>query len=231
MKRITKIFMAVFAFSLLFATGVKVSAAEMKMNVDAAEDSNVVKMMAVPEFAIHYINPAKTSASFAINYSHGMGWTRIGIFDVKGRLVAYDDALSYATVNGLKPNQLYYYRAQSIGDNGAPTSGWSAAKAFVTLKDKKIKLKAVKNKRAFTVQVPKLSGIKNYTVSVSRSRDKGFKKVKTIKPGKKVTINRFKKKPLGFGKYYYVKVTLKTKKNVTCGNNFIGYVYFFRTYR
>ena len=73
MKRITKIFMAVFAFSLLFATGVKVSAAEMKMNVDAAEDSNVVKMMAVPEFAIHYINPAKTSASFAINYSHGMG--------------------------------------------------------------------------------------------------------------------------------------------------------------
>lgn len=231
MKKIMKVFMTVFAFSLVFAAGVKVDAAEVEMNVETGKDRNVVKMMGAPEFAIHYINPAKTSASFAIDYSHGMGWTRIGIFDVKGRLVTYDDALSYATVTGLKPNQLYYYRAQSINSSGVSTSGWSSAKAFVTLKDKKLKLKAVKNKRAFTVQVPKLAGIKNYTVYVSRNRDKGYKKVATIKPGKKVTISKFKKKPLGFGKQYYVKITLKTKKNVTCGNNFIGYVYFYRTYR
>lgn len=56
-----------FCFFSVFAAGVKVDAAEVEMNVETGKDRNVVKMMGAPEFAIHYINPAKTSASFAID--------------------------------------------------------------------------------------------------------------------------------------------------------------------
>lgn len=35
-------------------------------------------------------------------------------------------------------------------------------------------------------------GIKNFTVYISKDRSKGYKKVKTAKPGKNVKISKFK---------------------------------------
>ena len=61
--------------------------------------------------------------------------------------------------------------------------------------------------------------------------DKGFKKVKTLKPGKKLTMTKFKKKAFKTGKTYYIRIQVKTKKNITCGNYYQGYVYFYRTLR
>ena len=51
---------------------------------------------------------------------------------------------------------------------------------------------------------------------MSTKRDKGFKKVKTVKPGKKIKITKMKKKSFKFGKTYYIKITPKTKivKNI-----------------
>ena len=115
--------------------------------------------------------------------------------------------------------------------NGTPTSGWSEPKAFVTATDNKFKFKGIKNKKACSIKVPKIAGVKNYTVSMSTKRDKGFKKVKTLKPGKKLTMTKFKKKAFKTGKTYYIRIQVKTKKNITCGNYYQGYVYFYRTLR
>ena len=171
----------------------------------------------------------RAQASFSIAYQYGT-WTRIGVFDENDRLVAYDDALSYATVTGLQKNKVYYYRAQTVSDEyGTPTSQWSDAKAFSTIDSKKIKFKGVKNQKACTIKVPKVNGVKNYTLYMSTKYDKGFKKVKNIKPGKKIKLTKFKKKSFKIGKRYYIRLQVNTKKDVTCGNYYQGSVYFYRT--
>lgn len=235
MKKFRKsigLFAAAFALCLTFAVGAKVNAADVQMQIGDADAENKVQTMAVPNFAVSYISSDKTSASFSIAYNYNGQVTRIGVFDANDRLVAYDDAFSYATVTGLRKNQVYYYRAQTLSDlNGTPTSGWSEPKAFVTATDNKFKFKGIKNKKACSIKVPKIAGVKNYTVSMSTKGDKGFKKVKTLKPGKKLTMTKFKKKAFKTGKTYYIRIQVKTKKNITCGNYYQGYVYFYRTLR
>ena len=45
------------------------------------------------------------------------------------------------------------------------------------------------------------------------------------------TMTKFKKKAFKTGKTYYIRIQVKTKKNITCGNYYQGYVYFYRTLR
>lgn len=231
MKKSLGLFIVVFALCMVLGIGAKVSAADMKMQIgDAGEDS--AQLMNIPDFAVNYISSDKSYASFSIQYSYDGQITRIGVFDINGNLVSYDDAYSYATVTGLKKNQVYYYRAMTVTTlNGTPTSGWSEAKAFATIDGEKFKFKGVKNQKACTIKVPKIKGVKNYTLYLSKKSDKGFKKVKTLKPGKKIKLTKFKKKAFKIGNTYYLRVLVKTKNNITCGNYYYSSVYFYRTLR
>ena len=232
LRKLLGLFAAAFAMCMVFALGAKVNAADVEIGV-IKEDNNV-NLMSVSNVAIDYVYSDGRSAGFTIGYNGNYQYTRVGIFDINGNLVAQSDNLSYALITGLQPNKLYYYRAQSVsGRGGVATSAWSEPKAFTTILDKKVKVKGVKGEKAFTVKIPKIAGIKNYTVSMSTKRDKGFKKVKTVKPGKKVTITKMKKKSFKFGKTYYIKITPKTNTNLTCGGNRPStyYVYFYKTYR
>ena len=230
-RRSLGLFAAAFALCLIVALGVKAEAANVEMKMDSA-DGGQAKTMALVDFAVDYISSDKTSASFDIVNSDSSQYTRIGVFDANDQLVAYDDAFFYATVNGLQKNQVYYYRAQTLsGYNGVPTSDWSAPKSFTTIDSNKIKFKGIKGQRACTVKVPKVNGVKNYTISMSTKSDGGFKKIKTIKPGKKIKITKMKKKSFKLGKTYYIRIQVNTKKNIACGNYYQGYVYFYRTFR
>lgn len=232
MKKIRKslgLFIVAFALCMVFGISAKVNAADVEMKIGNA-GSDEVQMMNVPDFTVSYISSDKSSASFSIQYSYSGQVTRIGVFDINGNLVAYDDAYSYATVTGLRKNQVYYYRAQTMTTlNGVPTSGWSEAKAFTTAESGKFKFKGVKGQKACTIKVPKIKGVKNYTLYLSKKSDAGFKKVKTIKPGKKIKLTKFKKKAFKLGSTYYLRVMVNTKNNITCGNYYQGYIYFYRT--
>ena len=233
MKKLRKslgLFAAAFAMCMVFALGAKVNAADVEMQIGSADGQ--VQTMAVPEFAVSYISSDKSSASFSIQYAYNGQVTRIGVFDANDQLVAYDDAFSYATVTGLKKNQVYYYRAQTLSDlNGTPTSAWSEPKAFTTAMNNKFKFKGVKNQKACTIKVPKINGVKNYTIYMSKKSTGGFKKVKNLKPGKKLKMTKFKKKAFKIGKTYYLRIQVNTKKNITCGNYYQGSVYLYRTLR
>lgn len=232
-KRNLGIFFVAFALCMAFAVTTKVEAAEVTTKIGVVNNQkNMATLMGIPDFAVSYISSDKSTAGVSIAYAYDGQWTRIGIFDSKDRLIATKDALSYATISGLQKNKVYYYRAQTIsGNGGVATSGWSSPKAFSTLMDTKVKLQAVKGKRACTLKLPKLTGLKNYTVYISKKSDTGFKKVKTVKPGKKIKITKYKKKSFKLGQTYYFKITQKTSKNITCANYFKGYVYFYRTFQ
>ena len=113
----------------------------------------------------------------------------------------------------LKKNQLYYYRVRATAydytqKKYVPVSDWSygyginTAICKVKLSGKKIKIK-----------VPKVKGVKKFTLYMSTKSDKGYKKVKKVKPGKTVVISKFKNKAFKNGKYYYYNVV--SKKNET----------------
>ena len=48
--------------------------------------------------------------------------------------------------------------------------------------------------------------------------DSGYKKVKTIKPGKTAVIKKIKNKVFRSGKTYYISIQTNTKKNIPCSN-------------
>lgn len=229
MKRLKKFMMAasaLFVLSLVMTFTMKAEAAEMEAAV-AGEAS--VNLMNTPEFGLNFLNPETGQAGVSVA-NQGLSYTRVGIFDVNGNLVVYDDCIRYASFSGLAQNQVYYYKVQTLDNDKQPTSDWSAPRAFATISKSKIKLKAVKNKRVIVIKVPKINGIKNYTISMSKKSDGKFKKVKTLKPGKKLTISKFKKKSLKNGTYY-IKVEYKTRDNIKCDDFKMTYVYFYTTYR
>lgn len=237
MKNLRKslgLFAAAFALCMVFALGAKVNAADVEMQIGNAdaEKGEVQTMSSLPNFNIAYISSDKTRASVAVDYKDGDDWNRVGLFDENDRLIAVDDTTSYASFSGLSKNKVYYYRVQKVSElNGTAISPWSDAKSFTTLDSKKIKFKGVKNQKACTIKVPKVNGVKNYTLYMSTKYDKGFKKVKNIKPGKKIKLTKFKKKSFKIGKRYYIRLQVNTKKSVTCGNYYEGSVYFYRTIR
>lgn len=220
MKKSLTILTAIFALCMAFALTVKVDAA-------------VAEVMDVPtsNFKVSYMTPDKTYVGIQVVYNGD--WTQVGLFDVYGNLVASDVCASYATFNGLSRNKIYYYRARTVAYNYQTgtydaTSGWSGAKAFSTIN---YSLKAVKGKKAFTVKAPKVKGVKNYKVYMSKKRDTGFKKAKTIKAGKKIKITKYNKKAFKFYQYYYVKVVPQLSSGVKCTDFTLGRFYVNKIYR
>ncbi|MDO5147679.1 MAG: hypothetical protein Q4D60_11850 [Eubacteriales bacterium] len=216
---------ALFALCMVMTLTVRAEAAKMKTVI---AEKNSVKLMDVPQFSIQYLDAESGEAGIKVL---GDGsWMRVGIFDVDANLIVYKDCISYASFSGLSKNKVYYYSVQSLDDNKQPTSEWASPRAFTTILNSKVKLKTVKNKRVVKLKVPKIRGIKNYTVSISRKSDGKYKKIKTMKPGKKLTVSKFKNKAFKNGPYY-IKVNYKTKDQVVCDDFKKGYVTFYTIYR
>lgn len=235
MKKSFSFLVAVVAFCMVFAVTAKVDAAEVASQIDnVAEETLMAETMDVPtsNFAVAYISSDKTSVGIQVA-SSGSTYTEIGLFDVYGNLVAVDDCISYASFNGLNANRIYIYRARNVDYNTTvggyvPLSDWSAPKAFSTVK---YSLKAVKGKKAFTVKAPKIAGVKNYKLYISKKNDSGFKKVKTLKAKKKYKITKFKKSSFKFYKNYYIKVVPQLSSGIGCEDFSLARFCIYKTYR
>lgn len=234
MKKSFSFLVAVFAFCLTFAVTAKVDAAEVASKIDnVAEEAAVAETMDVPtsNFAVTYISSDKTYARISVAYAGG--YTEVGIFDVYGNLVATDICASYAIFTTLSPNNIYIYRARNVAYDSSvrgyvPLSDWSAPKAFSTAK---YNLKEVKRKKAFTVKAPKIAGVKNYKLYMSKKRDGGFKKIKVLKPGKKYKITKFKKSDFKIYQYYYIKVVPQLSSGIPCEDLALASFHVYKTYR
>lgn len=236
MKKMKKIFAFALAFMMASALQAPVNAAE-KATVQAVNQENVQATVQANTYthgvySLYYNTTSKkapltigvtSNASDSYYYKY-----QVQLLDYKKKKVIAESTCSVYAFFNLKKNQLYYYRVRATAydyrqGRYVPVSGWSyghginTAICTVKLSGKKVKIK-----------VPKVKGVKKFTLYMSTKSDKGYKKVKTVKPGKTVTISKFKKKAFKKGKYYYYNVA-SNKNQTRLKHNF--YIYTRYVYR
>lgn len=139
----------------------------------------------------------------------GSNYTEVRVMNYKGKVVSTATGLSLPTVKGLKKKTAYTAQFCELDDNDTQITDWSEKVGFITFE--KFSIKKAKGKMAARLKLPKIKGVKKYEVAISKKRDKGFKKVKNGKPGKTLTIKKFKGKAMKYYVNYYLKITPKVK--------------------
>lgn len=141
---------------------------------------------------------------------------QLEVYNAKNKRVLSKTSTSmgYESMNVSK-NMAYKYRARyyytNRSNNQTYYGRWSNYRYFAM---PSISGKTTNKKKGIKVVLKKGTGIKQYTVSVSKNSKSGFKKVKTVKVSKKksysfqITKNGKKKFKKGT---YYVQVTPKVK--------------------
>lgn len=112
-------------------------------------------------------------------------------------------ALSFTSFKVGK-NKAGLVRFRYIDREGFPLSEWSETIGYVTYNGKNVK--QVGKKLQVSYKLPKIKGVKKYVISISTKKDKGFRKIKTVKPGKKAIIKNYKGKAFKLYKNYYVQI-------------------------
>lgn len=159
---------------------------------------------------------------------------QIGLFDRNGKMLKYKVCSSFTSINGLKKNKLYYYKGRGVDYDSrsgyyVPVTGWSSRKAFCTAQYKNGLVS--KTSRNVYFKFPKVSGVKGYKLYISTSKTSGYKKVATVKPGKKVVIKKFKGKQFQYYKNYYFYVTPILSSGVKCDSLIGRYFWITKSYR
>ncbi len=133
----------------------------------------------------------------------------------------YSGAAANYNDSKLAYGKTYYYKVRAYRSEGGKVSysAFSAAKSY-SLIPAATKFKSVKNIKGKKVKLKwkKVSGVTGYEIYRSTKKNKGFKKIKTIKKGKTVT---FTDKKLKKGKTYYYKI--RTYKTVSKKKGYSAY--------
>lgn len=232
MKKLRKslgLFAAAFAMCMVFALGAKVNAAQKSIEGGILIDEGnlttqpMVGNMTTDNFVISGASLSNGSITVAVARPADADYVEVELCDRNGAHIASDEASIYAFFDNVKNNTVYLYRARAYTKDYDYTTGqyvttygnWSGYRAFVKVKCKGMKSKGIGSRKQVTFKVPKIKGVKNFTVTMSTKRDKGFKKVKTVKPGKKITVTKFKKKNLKRFKSYYFRITPKLNNKIS----------------
>ena len=219
MKKITRIFALALAFVMAFALQAPVNAAEKAAVPVMDREMEATTMMTdvINQNFAPYYNSSTKKASLTIEVnSSGVYRYQVQLLNYnKKKVVATDECSLYAFFT-LKKNQLYYYRVRATSYNYStgqyvPVSNWSYGYGIntgvctVKLSGKKVRIKT-----------PKVKGVKKFTLYMSTNRTKGYKKIKTVKSGKTITVSSFKKKSFKKYKdyYYYISSAKKQRKFV-----------------
>ena len=204
MKKITRIFALALAFVMAFALQAPVNAAEKKHRQ--------------PYRQAHLHTTIEVNSSGVYRY-------QVQLLNYnKKKVVATDECSLYAFFT-LKKNQLYYYRVRATSYNYStgqyvPVSNWSYGYGIntgvctVKLSGKKVRIKT-----------PKVKGVKKFTLYMSTNRTKGYKKIKTVKSGKTITVSSFKKKSFKKYKDYYYYISSAKKQSKFVHSFYIRTVY------
>lgn len=174
------------------------------------------------DFYLYSASLSSNKISVSVTIPSGATYVQVELCDRNGKHIAYDEARVYANFQGVKNNTVYLYRARALKRKKNAATGqfestygqWSKYRAFVKVKCKSVDSNESGKNKEITFKVPKIKGVKSFTLSMSKKRDKNYVKIKTVKPGAKVTVSTFKNKKLKRSKTYYIKVTPNLKKNV-----------------
>ena len=233
MKKITKVFAFAFAFMMAFALQAPVNAAE-KTAVQAVNQNQAQATVQADTYrhgvsSLYYSKSSKkASLTISVVSNSSNYYYEVQLLNyTKKKVVGKTTCARYAFFD-LKKNQLYYYRVRATAydytqGKYVPVSNWSygyginTAVCTVKLSGKNVKIK-----------VPKVKGVKKFTLYMSTNNKKGYKKVKTVKPGKTVVVSKFKKKAFKKGKYYYYNIA-SNKNQSRLVHSF--YIYTRRVYR
>ena len=162
--------------------------------------------------------PVNAAEKAAVNQEKAQATVQAGSFTHRVQ------SLYYAFFT-LKKNQLYYYRVRATSYNYStgqyvPVSNWSYGYGIntgvctVKLSGKKVRIKT-----------PKVKGVKKFTLYMSTNRTKGYKKIKTVKSGKTITVSSFKKKSFKKYKDYYYYISSAKKQSKFVHSFYIRTVY------
>ena len=212
MKKSIGIIVAALAFCMLFGVSAKVEAAAAPKSVKVA-----------------YISSDRTDVSIELPSRADYGY-QVALYNANKKLIATDLCSFYASFeNKIRPNKVYYYRARVYDRwNTKAVSGWSKLQAFSTAK---YRLAQAGKTRAMYFKAPKITGVKYYKVYMSAYRDKGFKLLKKVKPGKKDKLTKTPKtKGFSYNKYYYLKVKPVLTKGGYAQDFSVPYFYFYKIY-
>ncbi len=236
MRKITRIVAAVLALMMVIAVQVPVNAAEKTAVATLNKEVEATTMMTDvtnQNFAPSY--KSDTEICYAVGVPADVTGVQVCLYNYKGKKVATQNVFpaSYGAVVRyvrfkIAKNKTYTIKARTyLTVNGTTIYGnLSKARAFTTLVNIKARYKANyrTGKKSYTVILPKaknVKGIKSFTVYISKNRDKGFKKVKTVKPGKNVTISKYKGKAIKTVQTYYIKVVPNLNCKVKSDVNYI----------
>lgn len=212
MKKVTRIFALALACVMAFALQAPVNAAEKAVVQSIGQEQAQASVQADSyrhgvEGLYYYKTSKKVDLTIKVTSNSSNIYNyEVQVLDYKKKKIVAKDTCSLYAFFTLKRNQLYYYRVRALSydySKGAyvPVSSWSyghginTAVCSVKLSGKKIKIK-----------VPKVKGVKKFTVYMSTNQKTGYKKVKTVKAGKTVVVSKFKKKAFKKGKNYYYNI-------------------------
>lgn len=129
---------------------------------------------------------------------------------------------SFFTSFNLKKNKAGTVRFRYIDNDGTALSDWSESISFATYTGNNVKKEGGKKLYA-SYKLPKIKGVKKYVIYISDKKEKGYKKIKSAKPGTKVVLKTFKKKSFKYYKNYYVRIkpiVTGAKNHAVCTTGF-----------
>lgn len=154
------------------------------------------------------------SAAFWVDKPEYATKVQIEVYNAKNKKVATRKVSESSGKIKLSSAMGYKYRARSYYTNkekGKTYYGkWSSYKYFA-----KPSVSLNLTTKTIKTSIKKGTGIASYTVYISTKPTSGYKKVKTVKVGKKskynVTMEKYGKKNLKKGGFYYIRVVPKVK--------------------
>lgn len=217
MKKSFSFLVAVFAFCMVFAVTAKVDAAEVtsQLNIMDRTLTEKVTVMDVPvnNFDVYELTNDRNQVRITVNYAYEDEtlYNQVGLFDTNGVLLdtfTIQSGYNKAAFNNLQKNKIYYYTVRTVKANYDTrqfdaVSNWAPQKAFTTAT---FTVKKIGKAKGFSIKVPKIKGIKSYKIYISKKSSSGYKKIKTLKPGKKVNVKNYKGKAFKVWQIYYVRV-------------------------
>lgn len=187
--------------------------------------------IAYKNFGVSYVSKNYVDVTFNTGYSDVKGEVQLCNSGKKVLQVKTGPRTAYFSCK-ISDNSVYYYRVRPFYEDstGAKNYGpWTKYKAFSTIV---LKLKKSSG-RSFKVKCPKLPKVvKTVNLMMSTARNSGFKKVASVKPGKKSkAIKKLKGKKFVSYKTYYLKPAPVLKDGVFCENAYLNNFYWTRVYR
>ena len=198
----------------------------------SARAADALPAIAYKNFGVSYVSKNSVDVSFNTEYNDVKGEVQLCNSSKKVLQVKTGYRTAFFSCK-ISDNSVYYYRVRPFYEDyktQTTTYGpWTKYKAFSTIV---LKLKKSSG-RSFKVKCPKLPKVvKTVNLMMSTARNSGFKKVASVKPGKKSkAIKKLKGKKFVSYKTYYLKPAPVLKDGVFCENAYLNNFYWTRVYR